>query len=770
MKKISAYFGIIAAAALTLVSCAKEINTPVVVEDPIQEGIPFEIVVNPQTKTTIDGLQTKWAAGDKINLYHAVAGSAAYVNDSEFTTESTDASATFTGTLASALESGTYDWYAMYPYTAAKEDPSSLTKGYMTMGSAKSGSQKQTGNNSTAHLAGSNYPLSGKAAGVAYDETPSVTLQHLCSFVEVNVTNNSGSPLIVTEITLTAPENIIGTFYINITDPSNIEYVKSSDSYVTATATLNVLSGESIADGASAKFYLGLKPFTLAQGSHITVSVNGYDKDITATAKAYSFQAGKVKTVNFDYDYVSGISEPTAKTGFYRVEDVSWLKAGDRVVIATDAKAMSATQGSNNRPAVDISTAAEGDYTVLTSNASVQEFILETGTKEGSFGFWIDNGSDPNKYIYAASSSSNHMKSQDNLDANASFTVTVGAGGEAAVIANGSNTHKSVRYNSSSNIFSCYASGQDAVSIYKYYGGTTPTCVTPEISVSGATVTITSTPGATIYYTIDGGVPSTSSTEYTAPFDLASAATVKAIAVRKHYNDSAVGSKECELKCAAPVITRGGASFEISCDTPGATIYYETSTVDMASVATPTASSSVYTSAVAFAATTYVKAIAVKDGFADSDVVSETCTYSAITKYTSTLTFTAKCNGSGTADDGAVWTVASDGAESTYDSTKGIHYGTNSAQVKYITLTTDDIPGTITRVVVNASTASGVSATASVTVGGSAFGGDAQSLSSTAADYTFDGSASGEIVVTVTKPSKATKAIYVKSVTVTYEN
>ncbi|MBQ9466210.1 MAG: hypothetical protein IJU62_04455 [Muribaculaceae bacterium] len=135
---------------------------------------------------------------------------------------------------------------------------------------------------------------------------------------------------------------------------------------------------------------------------------------------------------------------------------------------------------------------------------------------------------------------------------------------------------------------------------------------------------------------------------------------------------------------------------------------------------------------------------------------------------TSTLTFESKCNGSGTADDGVEWTVTSDGTESTYDNTKGIHYGTGSNAVQYIELSTSGITGTITQVVVNASTASGVSATASVTVGGEAFGGDAQSLSTTATDYTFTGSASGEIVVTVTKPSSATKAIYVKSVAVTY--
>ena len=134
----------------------------------------------------------------------------------------------------------------------------------------------------------------------------------------------------------------------------------------------------------------------------------------------------------------------------------------------------------------------------------------------------------------------------------------------------------------------------------------------------------------------------------------------------------------------------------------------------------------------------------------------------------STLNFTAACGGSGTADDNVKWTVTSDGSESTFDSERGIHYGTGKAAVQYIKLSTSGISGTITQIVVNASTASGVTATADITVGGAAFGGAAQSLTTTATDYTFVGSASGEIVVTVTKPSQAQKALYVKSVKVTY--
>lgn len=137
---------------------------------------------------------------------------------------------------------------------------------------------------------------------------------------------------------------------------------------------------------------------------------------------------------------------------------------------------------------------------------------------------------------------------------------------------------------------------------------------------------------------------------------------------------------------------------------------------------------------------------------------------------TSSLIFTAACGGSGTSNDGVSWTVTSDGTESNFDNTRGIHYGTNNAQVEYIRLSTSGISGTITKVVVNASTASGVTASTSVTVGGAAFGGDAQSLSTTATNYVFEGNATGQIIVTVSKPSKATKALYVKSVVVTYSN
>ena len=135
---------------------------------------------------------------------------------------------------------------------------------------------------------------------------------------------------------------------------------------------------------------------------------------------------------------------------------------------------------------------------------------------------------------------------------------------------------------------------------------------------------------------------------------------------------------------------------------------------------------------------------------------------------TSTLTFTKACDGTGTADDKVLWKVASDAAETNFDNTKGIHYGTGKKAVSYLTLTTSGISGTISKIVVNASGASGTSAKLDVTVNGSTFGTQKQSLTDNAKEYTFEGSASGEIVVKLSQTSTKI-ALYVKSVSVTYE-
>lgn len=139
-----------------------------------------------------------------------------------------------------------------------------------------------------------------------------------------------------------------------------------------------------------------------------------------------------------------------------------------------------------------------------------------------------------------------------------------------------------------------------------------------------------------------------------------------------------------------------------------------------------------------------------------------------IAQETALLNFTDECGGKGTDDKGGAWTVTSDAKESIFDKDKGIHYGTGSVAVSYIKVSTSAYAeAVITKIVVNASTASGVKAKVKCEVGGAAFGVEKE-LTTSNASYTFEGNASGNILVSVYKPTKEVKALYIKSIEITY--
>lgn len=142
-----------------------------------------------------------------------------------------------------------------------------------------------------------------------------------------------------------------------------------------------------------------------------------------------------------------------------------------------------------------------------------------------------------------------------------------------------------------------------------------------------------------------------------------------------------------------------------------------------------------------------------------------------IAQETASLVFTKACGGKGTDDKGGAWTVTSDAKESQYDKDRGIHYGTSKKDpVSFIKVSTSAYAeAVITKIVVKASTASGVEAKVKCEVGGAAFGVD-QKIVSTKGAYTFEGNASGNILVSVYKPSKKNGALYIKSIEITYSN
>lgn len=139
---------------------------------------------------------------------------------------------------------------------------------------------------------------------------------------------------------------------------------------------------------------------------------------------------------------------------------------------------------------------------------------------------------------------------------------------------------------------------------------------------------------------------------------------------------------------------------------------------------------------------------------------------------TYTHTWTATNNGTGSVTlSSKSWTIAYTWEGESYfgyDATKGNQMGSGKKPARTITLSTSAFSSSrITSISVNASTASDATATLSVTVGGESY--INTSLTSSAKIYTKEnGTSTGDIVLTISQPSTS-KALYIKSISITYE-
>lgn len=121
--------------------------------------------------------------------------------------------------------------------------------------------------------------------------------------------------------------------------------------------------------------------------------------------------------------------------------------------------------------------------------------------------------------------------------------------------------------------------------------------------------------------------------------------------------------------------------------------------------------------------------------------------------------------------NGINWTLAVEswnGSESyAWDNGKGLKIGSSNSKYPKgnVTITTTEIVGTIKKVTVNTSSNASSTTTLKVLVGDTQIG-KQQSLTSTAKNFTFEGSATGDIVLSY---ADSNKPIFIKSISVIYE-
>lgn len=313
MKKNLFSMGVMLAAAFTLTNCAKEVQDP-----NVGEKTPYTIYANTaETKTANDGLSTVWVEGDALTVFATAAGSTEYGTSSKFTLTDAASGKFETDDLKADL-AATNDWYALYPYSSYVTTPASTDAGYINVGAV---SIQQKGYDNMEHLSGTNCPLYGVAKAVPGADMPTITMNHLSSVVAINITNDTDKELLVTTASLTAEEEIVGSFYIDYTATS-IDYTPS-EGYTNKTATVNVSEGTALAKGEFCILYLAIKPFTASSGSKLTLSVNGYSKELDLKNDV-TFSAGKIKTLNFSYNKVANPNVPAFEAGKY------WIVANDK--------------------------------------------------------------------------------------------------------------------------------------------------------------------------------------------------------------------------------------------------------------------------------------------------------------------------------------------------------------------------------------------------------------------------------------------------------
>ena len=179
------------------------------------------------------------------------------------------------------------------------------------------------------------------------------------------------------------------------------------------------------------------------------------------------FPEGGTYTITIDANnYTFNITKEVPLPGdFVLVTDDSQLAEGNEIIIvnsgtAGEAKALSTTQGNNNRPATNVTVRS-----ILAVTATDETQIITLERAEGDNPGWYFNVG--NGYLYAASNTANHLKTH-NTTADSKVAISIGDDNIASIVFQGQYSHNVMQYNQGSTLFSCYeTASQSPVYIYQ---------------------------------------------------------------------------------------------------------------------------------------------------------------------------------------------------------------------------------------------------------------------------------------------------------------
>ena len=284
---------------------------------------------------------------------------------------------------------------------------------------------------------------------------------------------NKGSNVGVGPITIAQYEDIVLNDYtLTIDDPANVT--------ITATYGDNVIkdNGDVAEVTEGTVITLAVTPATGYVFQSLTIAGAEEGQIVTPT------EAGGVYTFSmpaFDVTVSATVTEYVAPvTAQYTL--ATSITSGKRYVIASGTegtvKVMAEDRG-NNRGAVE-ATITNGVLSV----SDEYEFVIESVT--GGYSIYDESAG----YLYAASSSSNYLKTEAELDENNNGIWAISFDAEtsaASIVAQGTNTRNVIRFNSSNNppIFACYESGKQSPVYLFEKVEEVPTSQTVAVSAAG---------------------------------------------------------------------------------------------------------------------------------------------------------------------------------------------------------------------------------------------------------------------------------------------
>lgn len=296
MKRLF-YLWAVLATVLAITNCQKEELTNGEHGENASLADKYIIHLSTPTKTANNGLSTVWVKGDKVNVFHAVAGTEDYVNDGAFEYSSGDA---FSGSLGEPLEKGeAYDWYIAYPYREKMKTPKS-----MSVSITREQEQSEDGN--MGHLCNSLCPLFGKVKGISADQEVKLTMEHLVTVMKIKVTNYEADPCLLETVSFShhdASNNftpLCGNYLVDLTAETQ-EFVqnesslnadisdwKENDAFTKAqieddpsSPYVKLQSPKTLNLNESATVYLVCKPFTIENATFLCIGMNKTEGDIS---------------------------------------------------------------------------------------------------------------------------------------------------------------------------------------------------------------------------------------------------------------------------------------------------------------------------------------------------------------------------------------------------------------------------------------------------------------------------------------------------------